>query len=463
MTSEENNNNQVITFGCRLNSFESEAIKQAVASSAQQNLIVFNSCAVTSNAEAELRLAIRKAKKNNPQANIVVTGCAAQINPQTYAKMPEVSLVLGNTEKNKAESYILNQHTSTSANNFNFSQNTHLNHSPNTAQQPADRLFFSSQTPIEPNLLPKIKVNNIMSVKETAPQLAVFGLNQTRSFLEIQNGCNHRCTFCIIPYGRGNSRSVGVGEIVSNIKELVQKGYQEIVFTGVDISDYGKDLPLPTTLAELLNKVLNLVPELPRLRLSSVDLAELNEDFLEVLANQPRLMPSLHLSVQSGDDLILKRMKRRHNRQQIIDFCHKAIQIRPNITFGADIIAGFPTETDEAFANSLALISEINLVFAHIFPFSPRTGTPAAKMPQVAKKIIKERAKMLREASALQLHKLLALQINKTMPVLLEKNNFGRAENFLEVKILNQNLPANTFVMAKIIGYEKHYLTANAL
>ena len=302
-----------------------------------------------------------------------------------------------------------------------------------------------------------------MSVKETAPQLAVFGLNQTRSFLEIQNGCNHRCTFCIIPYGRGNSRSVGVGEIVSNIKELVQKGYQEIVFTGVDISDYGKDLPLPTTLAQLLNKVLNLVPELPRLRLSSVDLAELNDDFLEVLANQPRLMPSLHLSVQSGDDLILKRMKRRHTRKQIIDFCHKATQIRQNITFGADIIAGFPTETDEAFANSLALISEINLVFAHIFPFSPRTGTPAAKMPQVAKKIIKERAKMLREASALQLQKLLALQINKTMPILLEKNNFGRAENFLEVKILNQNLQANTFVMAKIIGYEKNYLTAHAL
>ena len=457
MTSEENNNNQVITFGCRLNSFESETIKQAVASSAQQNLIVFNSCAVTSNAEAELRLAIRKAKKNNPQANIVVTGCAAQINPQTYAKMPEVSLVLGNTEKNKAESYILNQHTSTSANNFDFSKNTPLNQSSNTAQHPADRLFFSSQTPIEPNLLPKIKVNNIMSVKETAPQLAVFGLNQTRSFLEIQNGCNHRCTFCIIPYGRGNSRSVGVGEIVSNIKELVQKGYQEIVFTGVDISDYGKDLPLPTTLAELLNKVLNLVPELPRLRLSSVDLAELNDDFLEVLANQPRLMPSLHLSVQSGDDLILKRMKRRHNRQQIIDFCHKAIQIRPNITFGADIIAGFPTETDEAFANSLALISEINLVFAHIFPFSPRTGTPAAKMPQVAKKIIKERAKMLREASALQLHKLLALQINKTMPVLLEKNNFGRAENFLEVKILNQNLLSLLIVHIKIVLLKQYF------
>jgi len=450
MTSDETSNNKVITFGCRLNIFESQAIKQAVSNSAQQNLIVFNSCAVTSNAEAELKSAIKKTKKTHPEAQIVVTGCAAQINPHIYAKMPEVSLVLGNNEKNKPESYILN--TPHQQNSTTF-----------IPSQQADKLFFASKPAIEPNLLPKIKVNNIMSVKETAPQLAVFGLNQTRSFLEIQNGCNHRCTFCIIPYGRGNSRSVGVGVIVSNNKELVQKGYQEIVFTGVDISDYGKDLPLPTTLAELLNKVLNLVPELPRLRLSSVDLAELNDDFLEVLANQPRFMPSLHLSVQSGDDLILKRMKRRHNRQQIIDFCHKAIQIRPNITFGADIIAGFPTETDEAFANSLALISEINLVFAHIFPFSPRTGTPAAKMPQVAKKIIKERAKMLREASALQLHKLLALQINKTMPVLLEKNNFGRAENFLEVKILNQNLPANTFVMAKIIGYEKHYLTANAL
>jgi threonylcarbamoyladenosine tRNA methylthiotransferase MtaB len=448
----EDNNNQVITFGCRLNIFESEAIRKAIVESAQKNLIVFNSCAVTSNAEAELRAAIRKAKKNNPQATIIITGCAAQINPQNYAKMSEVSLVLGNTEKNKAESYILDHKI-----NINSSS---INKETKTVQSTADKLFFSSQAPIANNLLPKIKVNNIMSVKETAPQLAVFGLNQTRSFLEIQNGCNHRCTFCIIPYGRGNSRSVGVGEIISNIKELVKKGYQEIVLTGVDISDYGKDLPLPTNLASLLNKVLNLVPELPRLRLSSVDLAELNDDFLEVLANQPRLMPSLHLSLQSGDDLILKRMKRRHHRQQIIDFCQKVSQIRPNITFGADIIAGFPTETNQAFENSLALISEINLVFAHIFPFSPRLGTPAAKMPQVATKIIKERAKILREATAFQLHKLLALQVEKTMPILLEKNNFGRTENFLEVKILNKNIPANTLVMAKIIGYEKNYLTA---
>ena len=450
MTSDETNNNQVITFGCRLNSFESEAIKQAISNSTQQNLIVFNSCAVTSNAETELKSAIKKAKKNHPEAKIIVTGCAAQINPHIYAKMPEVSLVLGNTEKNKSESYVLG--TTNQQNDISFIPN-----------QQADKLFFASKPTIEPNLLPKIKVNNIMSVKETAPQLAVFGLNQTRSFLEIQNGCNHRCTFCIIPYGRGNSRSVGVGEIIKNIKELVQKGYQEIVFTGVDISDYGKDLPLPTTLPKLIDKVLNTVPDLARLRLSSVDLAELNTDFLEVLANQPRLMPYLHLSVQSGDDLILKRMKRRHNRQQIIDFCHKTRQIRPNITFGADIIAGFPTETPEAFANSLNLISQVNLIFAHIFPFSPREGTPAAKMPQIARKIIKERAKLLRETAALQLQKFLALQIGQTVPILLEKNNFGRTENFLEVKIINQNLPANTLTIAKIIGYEKNYLIANAL
>jgi len=449
MTSDETNNNQVITFGCRLNNFETKVIEQAVASSGEQNLIVFNSCAVTANAETELKSAIKKAKKNNPQANIVVTGCAAQINPQVYAKMPEVSLVLGNTEKSKPESYVFN----------NRQQN-----SPSfTATQQADKLFFASQPAIEPSLLPKIKVNDIMSVKETAPQLAVFGLNQTRSFLEIQNGCNHRCTFCIIPYGRGNSRSVGVGEIIKNIKELVQKGYQEIVFTGVDISDYGKDLPIPTTLPQLIDKVLTSVPELARLRLSSVDLAELNADFLAVLAKHPRLMPYLHLSVQSGDDLILKRMKRRHSRQQIIDFYQQARQIRPQITFGADIIAGFPTETTEAFENSLNLISQVNLIFAHIFPFSPRTGTPAAKMPQVAKKIIKERAKILREASFLQLQKFLALQVNQTLPVLLEKNNFGKTENFLEVKIINQNLPANTLIMAKIIGYENNYLIANAL
>ena len=450
MTSDETNNNQVITFGCRLNNFESEAIKQAVTNSGKQNLIVFNSCAVTANAETELKSAIKKAKKNNPQANIVVTGCAAQINPQAYAKMPEVSLVLGNAEKSKPESYVLGNNQQQNSPSF-------------TATQQADKLFFASQPAIEPSLLPKIKVNDIMSVKETAPQLAIFGLNQTRSFLEIQNGCNHRCTFCIIPYGRGNSRSVGAGEIIKNIKELVQKGYQEIVFTGVDISDYGKDLPIPTTLSQLIDKVLTSVPDLLRLRLSSVDLAELNADFLAVLAKHPRLMPYLHLSVQSGDDLILKRMKRRHNRKQIIDFCQQARQIRPQITFGADIIAGFPTETTEAFENSLNLISQVNLIFAHIFPFSPRAGTPAAKMPQVAKKIIKERAKILRETAFLHLQKFLALQVNQTLPVLLEKNNFGKTENFLEVKIINQNLPANTLIMAKIIGYENNYLIANAL
>ena len=513
MLKEDHNSNQVITFGCRLNSFESETIKQAINQSGEKNLIVFNSCAVTAKAEKDLKISLRKIRKNNPDAKIVVTGCAAQIDPQKYAIMPEVDLVLGNVEKSKFENYqnieksknllnkisnhqILNVETQNNKIDDEFS-----NHQKNQVKPDQnhhqDRIFFqelSNQNKLN-NLadLNKIKVNDIMSIRDTAPQLVSYFENQTRAFLEIQNGCNHRCTFCIIPYGRGNSRSVGVGEIIEQSKKMVNNGHQEIVLTGVDISDYGKDLPSPLTLAQMIKKLLKFVPDLNRLRLSSIDVAELDDEFLEILKYENRFMPYLHISAQSGDDLILKRMKRRHNRQQLLDFCSKAREIRPEITFGADLIAGFPTEDDQMFENSLKLISQADLIFTHIFPYSPRLGTPASKMKQLDYKIIKERTKILREKGQEQLVKFLQQQIGKTFDVLVEKNNLGKTKNFLNVRIIdnidsradnyltenskiinsetlnikNNNyqqssttLPKNTKVLAKIIDYNQKELIA---
>jgi threonylcarbamoyladenosine tRNA methylthiotransferase MtaB len=446
------NNNQVITFGCRLNSYESEAIKTALKNTDQKNLIVFNSCAVTSEAERELRSALRKTRKNNPDARIVVTGCAAQIDPQKYAKMAEVDLVLGNTEKSKSESY-------------NFAGNDLEPYArAETAENHQDQIFLNSQKASEVFLnafdTSKIKVNDIMSVKDTAPQLVSYFENKTRAFLEIQNGCNHRCTFCIIPFGRGNSRSVAFGEIVAQVKKMVAAGHKEVVFTGVDISDYGLDLAVPITLSQMIRRLLKLVPELPRLRLSSIDVAELDEEFFELLKNEPRLMPYLHLSVQSGDDMILKRMKRRHNRAQVLEFCEKARKIRPEITFGADIIAGFPTETDEMFENSLKLISEAGISFTHIFPYSKRDGTPAAKMPQINGKIIKTRAKLLREAGQKELEKTLAKQVGKNLKVIIEKDGIGKSENFLEVKISSnaENLKSGDIIEIKALKAEENFL-----
>ena len=310
----------------------------------------------------------------------------------------------------------------------------------------------------------KIKVNDIMSVRDTAPQLVSYFENQTRAFLEIQNGCNHRCTFCIIPYGRGNSRSVPLGEIVKQSQKMVEAGHKEIVLTGVDISDYGKDLPIPITLSQMIRRLLKAVPELVRLRLSSVDVAEIDEEFFEILANEPRLMPYLHLSVQAGDDKILKQMKRRHNRQNILDFCEKARKIRPEMTFGADIIAGFPTENDAMFQNSLSLISEADLIFTHIFPYSSREGTPASKMPQLEQKIIKERAKILREAGSAQLQKYLQKQIGHEFEVLLEKNNLGKTRNFLDVEIISDEknkLQKGSIYLLKINKIKNNLLIAN--
>ena len=447
----EENHNQIITFGCRLNAYESEAIKRAVSESGQKNLVVFNSCAVTSEAERHLRQAVRRARKENPQAKIVVTGCAAQINPEKYAKMLEVDLVLGNQEKSRSESY---NGIFSDAKNSDFFNNE-------TTHQ--DRIFIEERKKnanfLTSDETSKIKVNDIMSVKENAPQLVSYFENKTRAFLEIQNGCNHRCTFCIIPFGRGNSRSVAFGEIVAQVKKMVESGHKEIVLTGVDISDYGKDLAAPITLSQMIKRLLKLVPELPRLRLSSIDVAEIDDGIIDLITNEPRFMPYLHLSVQSGDNMILKRMKRRHNREQILEFCAKTRKLRPEIAFGADIIAGFPTETDEMFANSLSLISEAGIIFTHIFPYSKRDGTPAAKMPQLNGVIIKERAKLLRNAGELELRKYSQAQIGKILNVIVEKNNIAKAENFLDVKIIaEKNLNSGDIVKVRISSFEDGFL-----
>jgi threonylcarbamoyladenosine tRNA methylthiotransferase MtaB len=464
--------NQIVTFGCRLNAYESEAIKEALKKTDQKNLIVFNSCAVTSEAERELRQALRRARKNNPDARIVVTGCAAQIDPEKYAKMEEVDLVLGNVEKSNPESYslssqqILKQKAELLETNKSIADSL-LYPAPNKLDDHVshkDRIFFENRSAaanfLTVNETSKIKVNDIMSVKDTAPQLVSYFENQTRAFLEIQNGCNHRCTFCIIPFGRGNSRSVAFGEIVLQVKKMVAAGHKEVVFTGVDISGYGEDLAAPITLSQMIKRLLKLVPELPRLRLSSIDVAEIDEDFFEILKNEPRFMPYLHLSVQSGDDLILKRMKRRHNRQQVLDFCAKAREIRSEITFGCDIIAGFPTETEEMFLNSVQLIKEAGIIFTHIFPYSKRDGTPAAKMPQVNGTIIKERSKILRETGQKELQKFLKNQVGKNLSVIVEKNGIGKSENFLDVKILQEDRKTKVgeILKVKVLQAEENFL-----
>lgn len=454
MTAEENHN-QVVTFGCRLNAYESEAIKNAVLESGQKNLIVFNSCAVTNQAEQQLRQAVRKARRENPEAKIVVTGCAAQINPQQYAQMPEVDLVLGNQEKSQVESYNSNSRKNVDLAVFEGnSKGDLLSHQ--------DKVFYETKSQNIPTLTveeaSKIKVNDIMSVKDTAPQMVSYFEDKTRAFLEIQNGCNHRCTFCVIPFGRGNSRSVLFGDIVSQTRKMVAMNHKEIVLTGVDISDYGKDLELKITLSQMIKRLLALVPELPRLRLSSIDVAEIDDGFWDLIENEPRFMPYFHLSVQSGDDMILKRMKRRHTRQQVIDFCRKAKKLRPEISFGADIIAGFPTESDEMFENSLKLIEEAGLSFCHIFPYSKREGTPAAKMPTLDGGVVKRRAKMLREAGKKELQKLLNAQIGRVLSVVVEKDGIGKSENFLDVLIQDKSLKSGDIIDVKVIGVEGEFL-----
>ncbi len=403
---------EVVTFGCRLNAYESEVIKSNLTASGLQDVIVFNTCSVTKEAEKQSRQAIRRAKRENPDTKIIVTGCAAQLNPEQYSKMPEVDKILGNEEK-------------LSLDNYHFGE--------------------------------KILVNDIMSVTETASHFVSSIEGKARAFVQVQNGCNHRCTFCIIPYARGNSRSVPMGEIVKQVRQLVQSGYNEVVITGVDITDYGKDLPSSPTLGQMLKRLLALVPELPRLRLSSVDVAEMDDDIFYLIENEPRLMPHFHISLQAGDDMVLKRMKRRHARQDVIDFTNKVRKLRPEVAFGADIIAGFPTETEEMFQNTLNLVHEAGLQYLHVFPYSIREGTPAAKMPQVKGDIKKERANKLREAGEIELVKHLQKNIGETLKAIVEKDKIARAEDFSEIKITSEH-EIGSVIDVEVVGLEENRL-----
>ena len=396
---------EIVTFGCRLNIYESEVIKEKLKDINDEKIIVFNTCTVTKEAERQALQAIRKAGREKPDYKIVVTGCGAQINPEKFASLKEVHRVIGNEEKFTKSSY-------------NFGQTE------------------------------KVLVNDIMSIKETASHLVTNFEGKSRAFVQVQNGCNHRCTFCIIPYGRGNSRSVPMGEIVKQVKILVENGFNEVVITGVDITDYGLDLPGKPTLGQMLRRLLSNVPNLPRLRLSSIDVAEIDDDLKELIITEPRLMPHFHISLQSGDNMILKRMKRRHNREQVLKFCDFIRAKLPNPSFGADIIAGFPTETDEMFDNTHRLISEAGLHFLHIFPYSEREGTPAAKMPQVAKHIRKERAKILRAAGEVELAKLQKTQIGLTSYGIVESEHSLKTENFLQV--FANNIELENGAIAKI-------------
>lgn len=440
------NSAEVINFGCRLNIYEGEVIKQQADAAGLSGALIFNSCAVTAEAERQVRQAIRKARRENPQAKIIVTGCGAQVNPKQYADMTEVDLVLGNEEKLKEESYI----PPPVGGRIGWEQTCD-----STNNAPSVTLPLMGRDE-------KILVNDIMSVKETASHMVASFDGKARAFVQVQNGCDHRCTFCIIPFGRGNSRSVPMGEIVAQVRSLVEAGYNEVVLTGVDISDYGKDLPSKPTLGNMCRRLLSNVPNLKRLRLSSIDAVEVDADLLDLFAHETRLMPHIHISLQAGDDMVLKRMKRRHNRQDIIDFCAKLRELRPDIVFGADIIAGFPTETDEMFANTLDLVKETGLIYLHVFPYSARSGTPAAKMPQVAKNIRKERAAKLREVGEENLRKYLQTQIGKEVSVLMEKDNIGKNEYFTPV-VLGKEYEAGTVIRAEIRRCDQYKLYGNRL
>ena len=394
----------VVTFGCRLNAFESEVMRVEAERAGLTDTIVINSCAVTNEAVAQARQSIRRLKRMRPSSRIVVTGCAAQTQAEMFARMEEVDRVVGNDDKMQRETW----------------------HNARAAFDGTTLGFEASE---------KIAVADIMAVRKMAPHLEGAKEGLPRVFVQVQNGCDHRCTFCIIPFGRGNSRSVPMGAVVDQIRTLVGRGHPEIVLTGVDLTSYGADLPGAPKLGQLTRQILRHVPELKRLRISSVDSIEVDRDLLDVIAEDERLMPHLHLSLQSGDDLILKRMKRRHSRQQAIDFCAEVRRLRPDIAFGADIIAGFPTETEEMFARSQDLIDECALTFLHVFPYSPRPGTPAARMPQVPTSIVKDRAKRLRAAGDAALKRRCDAEIGATRRVLIESTSQGRTEHFLPVAI----------------------------
>ncbi|MGQ3675422.1 tRNA (N(6)-L-threonylcarbamoyladenosine(37)-C(2))-methylthiotransferase MtaB [Xanthobacter sp. TB0139] len=416
---------RVENFGCRLNSLESEGLRKATETAGLSNVLVINSCAVTSEAVRQARQTIRRAKRHNPDLRIVVTGCAAQTEPDTFAAMAEVDLVLGNGEKAHAETW----------------------------QDVRRMLDFGIDAE------QRVRVQDIFAVREATPHLADRFSGHTRAFVEVQNGCDHRCTFCIIPYGRGNSRSVPMGAVVQHVRQLVGNGYREVVLTGVDLTSYGSGLPGAPTLGQLVRTILRHVPELERLRISSIDAIEADADLLAALAEEERLMPHLHLSLQAGDDLVLKRMKRRHSRAQSLAFIRQLRRLRPDLVLGADIIAGFPTETEAQFRNSLAFVEEAGLAFLHVFPYSPRTGTPAARMPQVASTTITRRARQLRALGQRLLHQHLAAQIGCERSILVEKGGNGHTEHFTPVR-LARPLTEGTLARLRITGHDGARLVA---
>lgn len=419
-TPERENGNRVVTFGCRLNAYESEVMRGLLPEAGAENTLVFNTCAVTAEAERQARQAIRKARRENPDARIIVTGCAAQVNADSFAAMAEVDEVIGNAEKMRAASY----HRGANV---------------------------------------RVRVDDIMSVRETAGHLLGGFDGRARAFVQVQNGCDHRCTFCIIPYGRGPSRSVPIGEIAQEVRSLVQNGYTEIVLTGVDLTSYGPDLPGQPTLGQMIRRVLAAVPELPRLRLSSLDPAEIDNDLWRLIAEESRLMPHLHLSLQAGDDLVLKRMKRRHSRADALAFCERARSVRPDVVFGADIIAGFPTETDAMFENTLSFIAEAGLTFLHVFPYSEREGTPAARMPPVPVGVRKERAARLREVGNRQVAALVEAQRGQETMLVMEKPREGRSPHYLMVTV-DDPQPVGALVPVRMSGVsEEGVLMARTL
>lgn len=419
---------QVINFGCRLNQYEAEVMRDRARAAGLSNAIIINSCAVTAEATRQARQAVRKARRDHAGAHIIVTGCAAQIEPQRFADMPEVDVVLGNPEKLMAASYA----SIAMRNDFGVAG------------------------------AEKIRVNDIMSVRETAGHLIEGLEGRSRAFVQIQNGCDHRCTFCIIPFGRGNSRSVPAGEVVDQIRRLVANGYREVVLTGVDITSYGGDLPGQVSLGRLVKQILAKVPDLRRLRLSSLDVIELDEHLFAAIAEERRLMPHLHLSLQAGDDLILKRMKRRHSRAEAIALCARLRAARPEMVLGADLIAGFPTETEAMFQNSLNLIDACGLTYLHVFPYSAREGTPAANMPQVPGKLRKSRAAQLRAAGAAAVRKHLLSLTGSSAEILMETETRGRTQCYAEVT-LDEACAPGSLQRAQITGVSGEHLTARMM
>jgi threonylcarbamoyladenosine tRNA methylthiotransferase MtaB len=406
---------EIVTFGCRLNAYESEAMRALAREVGLGDTVIVNTCAVTAEAERQARQTIRRLRREYPRAQLFVTGCAAQIDPQRYAAMPEVDRVLGNVEKLRRESY---------------------------AGSGA-----------------RVVVDDIMAVRETASHLVEGFEGRARAFVQVQQGCDHRCTFCIIPYGRGNSRSVPIGEAVRQVRGLVQAGYREVVLTGVDLTAFGADLPGRPSLGQLVRRLLALVPELPRLRLSSLDPVEIDDELWRLLGEEPRLMPHLHLSLQAGDDLVLKRMKRRHLRADAVAVCRRARTLRPDVALGADLIAGFPTESEAMFASTLSLIEECGLAYLHVFPYSPRPGTPAARMPQVPGPVIRERAARLRTAGAAALRQSLEARIGSTAEVLVERGGVGRTEHYAPIRLA---APDGALVRARVTGLADESLLGEA-